>query len=147
MRWENQNVPNSSQQFEVAHLTEKVAELEKRIAALEKRLTESSNDNDVIDLSEARFRVSGDGGDDPVESTSITSTCGRRPLIPRHQLARRRDDLINFIEPRWPDLLWHMKDLRAWNIFCSRSRIPRRARRRIGSISTRRRISQIFGRS
>jgi hypothetical protein len=109
MRWDNQNVPNSVQQSEIQLLTEKIAQLEKRVAELEKRFVEPSDNSGAIDLADARYRLSSDGVSAPVESVETPSKRGRPPLVPRDQLAWRRDELINFIEVRWPDLLRHMK--------------------------------------
>lgn len=98
----------SAQKFELSLLAERVARLEKRLAALEKNASEPSDDGS-IDLSQSRYRLFSDGDDGPVDPPPITARRGRTPLIPRAQLERQRDDLINFIEPRWPDLVKHMK--------------------------------------
>jgi hypothetical protein len=108
MRWENGNVAKSAQKFELSLLAERVARLENRIAALEKNASEPSDDG-VIDLSQSRYTLFSEGDDGPIESEPVTSKRGRPPLMPRARRDRQRDDLINFIEPRWPDLLRHMK--------------------------------------
>lgn len=109
MRWENQNVTNLSQHSEIILLTEKVANLEKRLVALENRLKESSEDSNVIDLSQETHKLLDNANRNPAESEPVASKRGRRPLIPPARFERQRDDLINFIEPRWPDLLRHMR--------------------------------------
>jgi hypothetical protein len=108
MRWENRNVAKSTQKSEVSLLAERVDRLEKRLAALEENASELSNDG-VIDLSQSRYRVFRENDDGPIDPLPITVRRGRTPLIPSAQLERQRDDLINFIEPRWPDLVKHMK--------------------------------------
>jgi len=109
MRWDNQNVSNLVQQSEILLLTEKIAQLEKRVASLEKRYIEPSDNNEVIDLSEAKYRLFNGGPSEPVESVAVTAKRGRPSLIPPAQLARQRDELVNFIEVRWPDLRRHMR--------------------------------------
>lgn len=99
---------NSTQKSELSLLAERVSRLEKRLAALENNPLEPSDD-DVIDLAEKRYRLFKDGDADLADSEPIISRRGRDPLIPRAQLERRRDDLVNFIEVRWPDLVSHMR--------------------------------------
>jgi hypothetical protein len=108
MRWENGNVAKSAQEFEVSLLAERVNRLERRLAALEKNVSKPSDDG-VIDLSQSRYSQSSEGDGGPIDPPPVTARRGRTPLIPRVQLERQRDDLINFIEPRWPDLVRHMR--------------------------------------
>lgn len=100
---------NSSQHFDIILLTEKVADLEKRLVALENRFREPNKDSAGVDLSLERYDLFGKANSDPAELEPVPAKRGRRPLIPRAQLERQRDDLINFLEPRWPDLLKHMR--------------------------------------
>ena len=99
----------STRKSNIFLLTEKVDRLEKRLAVLGDLLIKPDERNGIVDLSLSRYKLFSEDESDAVESVPVTSKRGRPPLIPRDQLKRQRDDLINFIEPRWPDLVKHMK--------------------------------------
>jgi hypothetical protein len=108
-------VVNLVQESEILFLTEKIKKLEKRVAELEKRLAEPSNNSGAIDLSDPRYKLFDDGVSEIVEFVESTSKRGRPPIIPRAILARQRDELVVFIEVRWPDLLMHMRSPKSIN--------------------------------
>jgi|GEM_PF-3594373 len=100
---------NSPQSSELFLLTEKVANLEKRLTVLESRVT-ASNDDDLEEfIKKSRYGYLGDDDSDPIESEPVSVKRGRRPRIPPDEHARRRDDLVHFVELRWPDLVKHLK--------------------------------------
>src|SRR5260370_36983291 len=111
MRWENRNVAKSPRQSDISLLTgldEKVSRLEERLIALEKRIA-ASKDEEFEGFLQDRYGYLGDDDRDPAEPEPIAVKRGRRPRIPPDERARRRDDLVHFIELRWPDLVTHLK--------------------------------------
>jgi hypothetical protein len=99
-------MPNSTQTDEIIRLTAKIAAHEKRVATLESSLSALSiriaysdyGDYEQSDLTEhIYFR---EDGSKPVKPTS--NRRGRRPRIQSEEFAQRRDDMVVFLEVRWP---------------------------------------------
>ncbi|MBS1799669.1 MAG: hypothetical protein JSS95_07580 [Acidobacteria bacterium] len=103
MRKTNKNKANFVQEISVASLTEKVDQLEKRVAALEKHFILPGGNDSAIDLSDSRCKLTPDGIGEPAKIAAIAKR-GRPRRIPLDQFERRRDELVIFIEVRWPDL-------------------------------------------
>jgi len=103
----------------ISLLTEKTADSEKRIAALEKRVADlerglaESGDEDLEGLLGSRYGYFGDDDSDPVEPPAVVLKRGRRPRIPPGAFAWRRDELVHFVELRWPKLLGQFNERRS----------------------------------
>lgn len=97
-------MPNSTQTSEIILLTEKLQQLEKRVAALESYIATLESEDGVIDLSAEEYGYSEDIRI-PAPRKAVRAKRGRRPSISTNDFARRRDDLVRFLEVRWPDLI------------------------------------------
>jgi len=100
--------PQQSETSVLTGLAEKVAHLEARLIALEKRIA-ASNEEDPAGFFQKKYGYFADDDNDVVKPELIPAKLGRRPRIPSDEYARRRDDLVQFIEIRWPDLVNHLK--------------------------------------
>jgi hypothetical protein len=103
MRWENQNVPNSTQKSDIALLTGKIAQLEKRMREIENQLSDLKSYE--LEASDRKYGIFADFGNDPISAEAPPKKLGRRPRIAPEEMAQRRDYLVEFIEIRWPDLV------------------------------------------
>jgi len=108
-------MPKSSQQSAMALLTgliERVARLEVRLVAVEKQVA-TSDDDGLQDFFKKQCGYRGDDDNDAAKPELVPVKRGRRPRIPREELEQRRDDLVQFIEIRWPDLVDYLKRRRS----------------------------------
>lgn len=104
-------MPNSTQANEIIRLTAKIADHEKRIASLESSLSALADriagfDYAGFTQSDICSNVSfGEDDIQPLKPVPVVLRRGRRPRISLEEFARRRDDLVVFIEVRWPWLV------------------------------------------
>ncbi len=102
-------MPNSTQVDEIIRLTAKIADHEKRIASLEASLSTLASRIAISDHGESnqsdlsKYLYFGEDNSNPVISTPVRR--GRRPRISPENFARRRDEMVVFIEIRWPWLV------------------------------------------
>jgi len=103
MRWENESVPNSTQDSQIILLTQKIADLEKRIEALEMRDCVVVEADGTYDLTAAENR-SWEREPKVIHRPSAPVKRGRRPRISLDDYQSRRNDLLTFLQIRWSDL-------------------------------------------
>ena len=103
MRWENEFVPNSTQDSQILLLTQKIADLEKRIEALEMRDCVVVEADGTYDLTAAENR-SWEREPKVIHRPSAPVKRGRRPRISLDDYQSRRNDLLTFLQIRWSDL-------------------------------------------
>lgn len=101
-------MPKSAQTSKIFLLTQKILDLEKRLSSLEKRVS-ALDEEDFSDELEHQYGYFGDDDSDPVEPEAVIPKKGRPPRISPEKFDKRRDELVHFLELRWPSLNTKLK--------------------------------------